>query len=60
MPYFIVFMKDGGTIRFDKKCTFVNIFNDHPELLEFKDQAFGITLAIIPTDNIFTVRRMED
>lgn len=59
MPYFVALMKEGGTLRFDKRCTFVDTFGDHPELLVFKDQAFGSTLAIIPTDNIYAVKKAE-
>lgn len=58
MLYFSVNMKDGRTLRFDRKATYIKQL-DKTQCLVFLTGEFGDVLGIIPVENILWIQTFE-
>lgn len=60
MSYWVVHMKDGQDLRFDKKARYVDTLNGCSNCLAMMESKYGKPLAIIPTENIRWIESVEE
>ena len=59
MSYWVVHMKDGQDLRFDKRAHYVDTLNGS-NCVAMMESKYGKPLAIIPAENIRWIESVEE